>query len=371
MRCAVCGSTRVVAEIKKEGYNQKKGIIGTALFGIKGAIMGANGNEVTYYHCGDCGQTLNRCMNESELLELNFALQNQTNLEEYFLNRTKRMKEKYPNAGWNFKKIAKAERDSRTEITTCDETLMEKCKKFVKDKEKVSDNELTTYMRSLGYKKEVIKDIARTTTYDDKYKLKLVVEDNVLYYEYYDSSEFINNRPLHLYNLRIYRNYFRDEIDKEEEERKSETKAIEQQILQIISKYEGWFTDKNLQKDNETLAIYSNQKISAILEMLTYNGCLERKKINGEKHFKFIRIIPKVETIKLEYMPKEELEEIIEKEIEKTLGNLKKTVIEMQNENAILKGQSNSKVLDCCLKMVDDGILEKVILDKKTYYRKK
>ena len=43
----------------------------------------------------------------------------------------------------------------------------------------------------------------------------------------------------------------------------------------------------------------------------------------------------------------------------------------MQNENAILKGQCNSTVLDCCLEMVDDGVLEKVILDKKTYYRKK
>ena len=135
------------------------------------------------------------------------------------------MEEKYPNTGRNLEKIAKAERDSRTEINTCDETLMEKCKKFVKDKEKVSDNELTTYMRSLGYKKEVIKDIARTTTYDDKYKLRLIVEDNVLYYEYYDSSEFTNNRPFHLYNLRIYRNYFKDELDKEEEDRNRETKS--------------------------------------------------------------------------------------------------------------------------------------------------
>lgn len=104
--------------------------------------------------------------------------------------------------------------------------------------------------------------------------------------------------------------------------------------------------------------------------MFTDNGCLERKN-NGEKYFRFIRAIPEVEAIKIEDMSKEELEEIIKKEIDKTIGNFKKAVTEMQNENVILKGQSNSKVLDCCLKMVDGGILEKVISDKKTYYRKK
>ena len=273
--------------------------------------MGSSGNEVTYYHCGDCGQILNRCMSEAELLELNFALQNQTNSDEYFLNRTKRMKEKYPNAGWDSEEISQAERENKVATITCDDNVMENCKKFVKDKGIVSNNELIIYMQSLGYKKEIIEDVARKTTCDDKYKLKLIVEDNVLYYEYYDSSELINNRPLHLYNFRIYKNYFKDEIEKKEEDINRENKSVEQQILQIVSKYEGWFTGENLQKDNESLAIYSNQRILSILVMLTDRGCLERKKINGERYFRFIRVIPEVKAIKLEDMSNEELEEII------------------------------------------------------------
>ena len=58
--------------------------------------------------------------------------------------------------------------------------------------------------------------------------------------------------------------------------------------------------------------------------MLTDRGCLERKKINGERYFRFIRVIPEVKAIKLEDMSNEELEEIIKKEIEKTLENQKK-----------------------------------------------
>lgn len=38
-RCAVCGSTRIVTEVRNEGYNTKKGVIGTALFGAIGALQ--------------------------------------------------------------------------------------------------------------------------------------------------------------------------------------------------------------------------------------------------------------------------------------------------------------------------------------------
>ena len=78
MRCAVCGSTRVVVERKKEGFNQKKGMLGGMLFGTTGAIVGgASGNETIYYHCGDCGHTLNKCMHQYEEMELDFALNTQ------------------------------------------------------------------------------------------------------------------------------------------------------------------------------------------------------------------------------------------------------------------------------------------------------
>ena len=39
-RCAVCGSTHVISDIKKEGYSVSKGFLGTALLGSSRAVMG-------------------------------------------------------------------------------------------------------------------------------------------------------------------------------------------------------------------------------------------------------------------------------------------------------------------------------------------
>lgn len=66
IRCAVCGSKCVTIEVKNEGFNKKKGFIGIILFGLPGVIMGSNRNKVTYYHCDDCGSTLNYTMSSSE-----------------------------------------------------------------------------------------------------------------------------------------------------------------------------------------------------------------------------------------------------------------------------------------------------------------
>ncbi|MBQ3558243.1 MAG: hypothetical protein IJA07_01855 [Agathobacter sp.] len=67
IRCAVCGSKRVAIETKNEGYNVKKGVFGTLLFGSVGALAGASGNKNKYYHCADCGHTMNRCTYDFEV----------------------------------------------------------------------------------------------------------------------------------------------------------------------------------------------------------------------------------------------------------------------------------------------------------------
>lgn len=97
-RCAVCGSSRVVPETKQEGYNKKQGILGMAVFGLGGAVAGTSGNTVVYYHCADCGHTLNRCMSgvDKELLE-KYLLEPtnavcESGLREY--------KKQYPNIEW-------------------------------------------------------------------------------------------------------------------------------------------------------------------------------------------------------------------------------------------------------------------------------
>ena len=74
IRCAVCGSKNVVKEFRKEGYDVKKGAIGTVLVGVPGALAGAGGKNVIYYHCADCGQVLNRPMNEGESEQIDRCL---------------------------------------------------------------------------------------------------------------------------------------------------------------------------------------------------------------------------------------------------------------------------------------------------------
>lgn len=72
IRCAVCGSKRVTLETKNEGYDVKKGVIGSILIGAFGVFAGANGKKNTYYHCADCGHTMNHFMydNYIDLLRL-------------------------------------------------------------------------------------------------------------------------------------------------------------------------------------------------------------------------------------------------------------------------------------------------------------
>lgn len=97
-RCAVCGSSRVVPETRQEGYNKKHGIIGMALFGLGGAVAGASGNTVVYYHCADCGHTLNRCMSGVDKEFLEKYLLEPTNAA--YIMRLRAYKKQYPNIEW-------------------------------------------------------------------------------------------------------------------------------------------------------------------------------------------------------------------------------------------------------------------------------
>lgn len=96
-RCAVCGSSRVVPETRQEGYNKKHGILGMALFGLGGAVAGVGGNEVVYYHCADCGHTLNRCMSEVDKKFIDEYLREPTKFGNDML---RRYKKQYPNIEW-------------------------------------------------------------------------------------------------------------------------------------------------------------------------------------------------------------------------------------------------------------------------------
>lgn len=59
-RCAACGSANVVIDTQTGGmsYNYKKGIVGTAILGVGGAVAGVENKSEKVYKCADCGITL-------------------------------------------------------------------------------------------------------------------------------------------------------------------------------------------------------------------------------------------------------------------------------------------------------------------------
>lgn len=59
-RCASCGSPNVITDKQSAGisYDYKKGIVGTAILGVGGAVAGIQNGTQTVYKCQDCGVAL-------------------------------------------------------------------------------------------------------------------------------------------------------------------------------------------------------------------------------------------------------------------------------------------------------------------------
>lgn len=63
-RCAACGSPNVVTDVQSGGisYNYKKGIAGTIVLGVGGAVAGVESSTQRVYKCQECGMTLTYAM---------------------------------------------------------------------------------------------------------------------------------------------------------------------------------------------------------------------------------------------------------------------------------------------------------------------
>ncbi len=123
-RCAICGSSRIVSEQKQEGYNMKKGIIGSVLFGRIGALAGAHGNFVSYYHCGECGQVLNYTMSNVEKEAIDSYIQQPSVYKELLKNK----KQKYRNIEWQEEDNCKIN-NSNLDVSDIAELLLDYIKK--------------------------------------------------------------------------------------------------------------------------------------------------------------------------------------------------------------------------------------------------
>lgn len=96
VRCAKCGSKNIIVNEKNDGYDLKKGVIGVALLGTGGAVMGVNGKKQMFYHCQECGTTLPYPMSEFTAKKIDEYL-NAPALYKSLLDIDKKM---YPNIEW-------------------------------------------------------------------------------------------------------------------------------------------------------------------------------------------------------------------------------------------------------------------------------
>ena len=96
-RCAACGSSHVVVDTKKEGFSVGKAVVGTAVFGAGGAVMGVNGKEKLYYHCAACGQTLSYPMQDFQKDIIDRYLSNPAKYSSLLEDQKKH----YPNIEWD------------------------------------------------------------------------------------------------------------------------------------------------------------------------------------------------------------------------------------------------------------------------------
>ena len=361
MRCAVCGSTRIVTEKRKEGYNLKKGIIGSVLLGGIGAIAGTRGNEVTYYHCGDCGQTLNKCMHEYEEMELEFALKTQDSGDTFFINRVNEMKNKYPNAGWDENKILNAHIKMKNNKSKFDEKDLIDISSYIKKHGSMSKAELVSFIKQNGYNDDLANDVDRDFIDESthKYRVQIDFNDNDLIFSYYDGDDFIvENRPLYLHNglaiTQLDRKFSKPKTELENDE-------LKKIILNIVKNNNRPMRIVELMEADEKIANISMQKIKIFCSQLIDKNLLKKEDIIDNlydifprrKQEEFTKDNNESTKINISSENQKILQEIYN--VLKEYGSL--TISEMKQKSEILNNVGDFKLVVLCRKGVSDGKL--------------
>ena len=165
-RCKVCGSKNITREIKKEGYDIKKGVIGTALIGVPGALAGAVGKDTIYYHCADCGHVLNQPMASYESDRIDRAIYYSKDKIEL-----RALKQLYKNIEW--------EESANTIVSDVSSTIL--------NTEKVLSLNKNKFLSSDEVKKDVLEQLSNQ---------KNLMEKEVLMLRYADTKYSIVERAI-------------------------------------------------------------------------------------------------------------------------------------------------------------------------------
>ena len=316
IRCAVCGSKRVVTETKKEGYNTKRGILGTVLFGNIGALAGTSGNDVVYYHCADCGQTMNKPMSEFESTTIDKYIEN-PNLWDKLL---REKKNQYPNIEWESK----------------EENLTEE--KSIEEKADIIWNYYNNTKISYIESKELCKKVFGTDTVIDFYNAMELLEKRGLV-----NCDFDVNTEKTYYSFCSTTNQIKENIDRMNvcDETDKILMAREKEITNIALEM--------LEKDGKISELDFTQKLE---EKLFEKGYSSNDKV---VNWLAISIISNLIEQKLISQEGRQLKYLDENEREKARQELKEERIRRKNEFEVKQQEQANEYRNIVLEFLKDG----------------
>lgn len=357
-RCALCGSSRVAVDTQKEGFSVGKGIVGTALFGPAGALMGVNGKEQLYYHCAACGQTLSYPMSEITKNSIDRMLLN----PQAFTSLLKKEKEQYPNIEWNDDSME----DSAASLLNADISLGHQGEILAKKiLEYCSSHHITRIKKSdLTDNREIFRNFSYS---EEEAAFSLLKQKGILTEDVIDQSYFLNFS----YNP----NEMRENITNQDATKIAADirKEHDDELLALFLKYMGNFETITFGKASDGMVkeiidnnFTDNEDVAQIIARLVIIVGGKRKKICFDLpksyHYPIAELMnPKVlsENTKITYVANKRKRLLKEKrDLEAILPTLKDAVAEAE--------ASISELLDAVdRKKYDDSNLQKEITSLK------
>ena len=375
-RCAVCGSSHVVVDSKREGFSIGKGIAGTALFGAPGVIAGVNGKTEKYYHCAACGQTLSYSMSESE----KNIIDNYLEKPKLYENLLTSIKKTYPNIEWkpveeNQSKIEMFGSDSKLSV---DDTAEKIWNYYLKNQiPYIEIDEL--FKNALGDNYDYIVADKALQKLKKRGVLKKEYRYAKLYCMFFSDPEKIKMNLNEEFVIQMSENIFLEHRDELVKELLNQIHPGSQVTLgNVFALFYDYLNTNNLSDNNEVAKTLAKRVVSytqsrffiRIVESDNENDKLLVKLSDTEtstakeQRLKEIKEKTKQRQNKIEIEKKNE-RELILKCFSK---DERKTVSDIAANMKMSERMSNQKILGILNIMVEEGLMEKVQKNKKIYF---
>lgn len=280
-RCAACGSSRIVVDTKKEGYDIKKGLLGRALLGSGGALAGINGQTNTYYHCTECGQVLSYTMSQTQKFVIDYAFEHKelsTNMEEL-----ENLKKQYPGIEWNEMDSRKARKILNSKVENITEEIVSECIDFIMKKGTTSHDELANYLASEGYGTFIIRESKTKIAWKENISIKLILRDNKLFYEVCYAENASELRGNNILTVQRY-----NEFEKQERFQ-SRCSEIENAIISALSKCKEPIKVSDMEKYYDSELCYSMDMLNRGVKGLCEKGLVQKTVIDRKAYFSLVK----------------------------------------------------------------------------------